>query len=244
MPLYDTCRDVLVVRPDDAWDSWLVTAADSCGAIGDKPGDALHVPPELAAELTARVALLEVLCTGASPAFAALNVCNEPETAERLLAGFRRAAPSLPAVMSTEKNMPTSMSAFGVSVTGVCRPEALRLGRAEAGDRLFCAGLPLCGGEVLAHSGALFSPSHLVTLFADSRVHAAIPCGSGGILKEAQIIAAENGLSAVIEAPPRLDLEKSAGPASCAIFAASVPAGHGFGLDIPVACIGQLVPRS
>ncbi len=240
MPPYDTRRDVLVVRPDDAWDSWLVTAADSCGAIGDKPGDALHVPPELAAELTARVALLEVLCTGAVPAFAALNVCNEPEVAERLLAGFHRAAPYLPVVISTEKNMPTSMSAFGVSVTGVCRPEALRLDRANAGDRLFCAGLPLCGEEVLAHMGALFSPAHLGVLFGDSRIHAAIPCGSGGILKEAQLLAAESNLSVVIEAPPGLDLEKSAGPASCTVFAADVPAGHDFGLDIPVVCIGQL----
>lgn len=244
MPLFDTCRDVLVIRPDDAWDSWLVTAADSCGAIGDKPGDALHVPPELAAELTARVALLEVLCTGAVPAFAALNVCNEPETGERLLVGFRRAAPRLPMVMSTEKNMPTSMSAFGVSVTGMCRPEALRLGRAAAGDRLFCADLPLCGGEVLASSVALFSPAHLAALFADSRVHTVIPCGSGGILKEAHVLAAESRLSATIEAPPGLDLVKSAGPASCAVFAAAVPAGHDFGLDIPVACIGQLRPRS
>lgn len=243
MPLHDTQRDVLIIRPDDAWDSWLVTAADSCGAIGDKPGDALHVPPELTAELTARVSLLEVLCTGAVPAFAALNVCNEPETGERLLTGFRQAAPSLPVVMSTEKNMPTSMSAFGVSVTGVCRTDALRLGRATAGDHLFCAGLPLCDAEVPTNTGTLFSPAHLAALFADSRVHAAIPCGSGGILKEAHILAAESGLSAVIEAPPKLNLKKSAGPASCTVFAASVPAGHSFGLDIPVACIGQLEPH-
>jgi hypothetical protein len=237
---FETCRDVLVLRPENEAGNWLVTAVDSCGAIGEKPGDALRVPPELAAEYTARVALLEVKCTGADPVFATLNVCNEPETGDRLLAGFRQALRQLPVVMSTEKNMPTSMSAFGVSVTGMCHPDALRLGRAAAGDRLFCAGLPLCGEEVLSPHAVLFSPMHLDSLFADSCVHAAIPCGSSGILKEARILAAESSLTAVIDPRPGLDLEKSAGPASCAVFAAAVPDGHDFGLGLPVACIGRL----
>jgi hypothetical protein len=132
------------------------------------------------------------------------------------------------------------MSAFGVSVTGTGGAEALRLGGVAAGDMLFCAGLPLCGEEVLAPGAVLFSPAHLVALFADSRVHAAIPCGSHGIQKEAHVLAAESGLAAHIDPPPGLDLEKSAGPASCAVFAAALPAGHDFKLGIPVARIGHL----
>jgi hypothetical protein len=239
---FEALRDVLVLRPEDGQDCLLVTAVDSCGAIGEKPEDALRVPPELAAEYTARVALLEVLCAGAQPAFATLSVSNEPETGSRLLAGARRALAELPVVMSTEKNMPTSMSAFGVSVTGLCRADALHLGRAMVTDRLFCAGLPLCGEEVLAPQAVLFSPAHLAALLADSRVHAVIPCGSRGILKEAFLLASESGLCADIRAPHKLNLEKSAGPASCAVFAAAVPADHDFGLGLPVACIGQLSP--
>jgi hypothetical protein len=241
MKPFETVRDVLVLRPEEAEGNWLVTAVDSCGAIGEKPGDALRVPPEVAAAHTVRVALLEVACTGAVPVFGTLSVCNDPETGDRLLAGVRQSTPQLPVVMSTEKNMPTSMSAFGISVTGVCKSGELRLGRARAGDRLFCAGTPLMGGEVLAPHAAVFTLAHLAALLADKRVHAVIPCGSGGIMKEAQIIAAESLLTAAIDADTGLDLAKSAGPATCAVFAAALPPEHDFQLSLPVTCIGRLL---
>ena len=241
MKRLETCRDVLILCPEDGDADVLVTAVDSCGAIGEKPGDVVRVASEYAAEHTARVALLEVVCVGARPVFCTLNVCNSPEDGEKLLAGVSRAIPQIPVVMSTEKNMPTCMSAFGVSITGVCKLSELRLGRAQAGDRLFCAGIPLVGEEVLQPGIVCFAMAHLDVLFKNPHVHAAVPCGSQGIAKEAQVIASESVLRAVFDENTGLDLKKSAGPASCAVFAADRSAGHDFQLGLPVVCIGCLV---
>ncbi len=240
MKRFDTFRDVLILCPEDAGADVLVTAVDSCGAIGEKPGDVVRAAPECAAEHTARVALLEVASTGAKLVFCTLNVCNGPADGERMLAGVQKALPHTPVVMSTEKNMPTCMSAFGVSVTGICKPEEMRLGHAKAGDQLFCAGVPLVGEEVLSPRAACFGLAHLDTLFKDAHVHAVIPCGSQGIAKEAYVIASESALIAILDNESRLDLKKSAGPATCAVFAADRPTGHDFKLGLPVACIGRL----
>ena len=241
MKRLETFRDVLVLCPEDTNADVLVTAVDSCGAIGEKPGDVVRVAPEYAAEHTARVALLETACAGARPVFCTLNVCNSPEDGERLLAGVSRAIPHIPVVMSTEKNMHTCMSAFGVSITGVCKLGELRLGRAQTGDCLFCAGIPLVGEEVLQPGAVCFALAHLDALFMDPHVHAAVPCGSQGIAKEAHMIASESALRAVFDENTGLDLKKSAGPASCAVFAADRPVGYDFQLGLPVVCIGCLV---
>lgn len=240
MKRLETLRDVLILCPEEPEADVLVTAVDSCGAIGEKPADAVHVAPEYAAEQTARVALLEIACVGAKPVFCTLNVCNGPEYGERLLTGVRRSVPHIPVVMSTEKNMATLMSAFGVSVTGVCKAGELRLGRAKTGDRLFCAGVPLLGAELLRPDAVCFTLGHLNMLLDDPQVHAVIPCGSQGIAKEARVIAAESGLAAVFEEKTGLDLNKSAGPATCAVFAAKLPAEYDFNLGIPITCIGRL----
>jgi hypothetical protein len=236
-----TYRDIILVSHGG---DIFITAVDSCGAIGEKPQDAVSVPSDLAGEFTARVALLEVLCAGAQPMFVSVSVCNEPKTAQKVLEGVRRALGNfsdIPVVISTEKNMATLMTAFGVTVVGICKNEGLRLEKAQSGDQLFCAGLPLVGGETLKVGAPLFTLDHLEKLTADSRVHAVIPCGSRGAAAEANVLADENRLHASLFECSALDLRKSAGPASCAVFAANVPDSFDFGLDIPVACIGKLI---
>ncbi len=219
----------------------LVTAVDSCGAIGEKPQDAVKAATECVAEHTARVVLLEVACVGAKPLFCSLNVCNDTEVGESVLKGVRQVIKALPVVISTEKNMPTCMSAFGISLTADCKFSELKLGQAKQGDRLFCAGKPLVGDEVLKPDAVCFSLEHLNRLFNDKSVHAAIPCGSQGIAKEAQVIAKESGLRAVFNESTGISLEKSAGPATCVVFAADCQSEHEFKLGIPVTCIGYLI---
>jgi len=169
-------------------------------------------------------------------------VCNEPETAQGMLGGVTDALyeyGNIPMVISTEKNMTTSMTAFGITITGLCRQKNLRLGCAKSGDFVFCAGMPLVGGQTLAKEAAMFEPRHLNNLFANERVHTLIPVGSRGIAAEAETLAKESELTLSFFNELGLDLKKSAGPSSCAVFSAQ-DNFEGFELDIPVTLIGRL----
>lgn len=132
-------RDVLLMELND--EQVLVTAVDSCGGIGREPHDALDADPVLAGNYTARVALMEVLSVGAEPVSVSLSVSSSPRVAEFLIKGVKQILPDCPLVISTEKNTPTSMTAFGVTIVGICR--TLKTAQAHTGDALYCAGLPL-----------------------------------------------------------------------------------------------------
>ncbi|MDR3551876.1 MAG: alpha-ribazole kinase [Clostridia bacterium] len=218
----------------------LVMAVDSCGSIGLLPNDTLRVDPEIAGRFTARVALLEVLAVGARPMFASVAIACGPQTAEPLLTGVRSVlGADFPLIVSTEKNMPTSMTAFGVTVTGFCEPGKLRTGCAERGDVLYCAGVPLVGIQTLEPGARLFDEAALRSLFDDSRVHAVIPAGSRGVAAEARVLAEESGFTARLDPQAGVDLLQSAGPSSCAVFAA--PPCARFEVSLPVTEIGTLI---
>lgn len=229
-------RDALLLREGN---TVFVTAVDSCGGIGSLSGDALAAPLELVGELTARTTLLEVLCVGAQPAFATIAVGSGPDAAEPLLRGVRKVLGGLPLAISTEKNVPTVMTALGITVMGACPGTELRIGNARKGDGLYCAGLPMVGAEVLQYGAAMPSPAEIQLLLETPGVRAALPVGSRGIEAEAQLLAQESGLAASLFADSGIDLQKSAGPSSCVLFAmapeAAVPRLHA-----PVTLIGGL----
>ncbi len=81
-------RDVEVVSINKA--QYLVASCDSCGAIGMKEFDAYKVPWFITGKLTTRVALLEVLSTGAMPHMLTVAISNEPYPAgDELLKGVK-----------------------------------------------------------------------------------------------------------------------------------------------------------
>ncbi len=238
MKRISTPRDVLLF--DDGRGGVLASAVDSCGGIGTLECDSLSADPEIVGEYTARVALLEVLATGALPVFASVAVSSGPKTAGPLIAGIKKALGSaLPLNISTEKNMTAPMTALGVTVTGICPGGSLKVASAEKGDILYCAGLPLVGAETLADGAVLFSETHLAALLGQDNVFSLLPVGSRGIAAEAEILARECGLACVLHADTKIDLAKSAGPATCAVFAARGPVRSDIGL--PVTKIGSLV---
>jgi len=231
-----TPRDILLYEVDNGI---LITAVDSCGGIGFEPHDALRVDPETAGMFTARVALLEITAVGAKPMFAALAVSSGPKTAEPLITGVRKMlGESFPLAISTEKNMPTSMTGFGVTVTGICPAGNLKAAGAKNGDLLFCAGLPLVGKETVKTGACLFNTAHADMLLKNKHVHALIPVGSRGIAAEAEVLAGESGLMAKLNPPADIDLYKSGGPSSCAVFAADTLTG--FDINLPIFRIGKL----
>lgn len=211
-------RDVLLTPNDN---TVLVTAVDSCGGIGMLTQDILKTSPQIVGSYTARVSLMEVLCTGAKPLFATLAVSNAPDYAQQILQGVQSVIGSeLPCAISTEKNMSTCMTGVGISITGSCKKNDLKLGLATHGDLLYCLGTPLVGAETLAPDAMMISAQMIEALLRNQYVHTLIPVGSHGVLSEAQLLAKESALTASMHEHCSLDLIKSAGPSSCAVFAA------------------------
>jgi hypothetical protein len=153
----------------------------------------------------------------------------------------------IPVVISTEKNMDTCMTATGISITGRLNGRLLRIGCAHPGDILYCAGIPRVGNEVLevlTQGSGIFTSEHVKALLDNEHVHTLIPVGSRGIAEEAHILAEESKLRIEWDEITELDLVKSAGPSTCAVFSADQTKPDMFGLDIPVQRIGVLCLES
>jgi hypothetical protein len=220
-----TSRDILVFQQND---SCLTIAADTLGAIGEKPADVFRASPELCGRMTARVCLLETLSVGAQPFSLMALTCNEREpTGVHLLAGIREELSSsgYPDVLiggSTEDNMPTPMTALGVALLGECQTPAWRL--AQPGDGVYLLGRPYVGEEVLAHLEELPAAFHIKQLRGMPAVGDIIPCGSRGIAWELHVLEGETGLHTKLESDLDLALlGKSAGPATCMVVTSREP---------------------
>lgn len=238
-------RDVEVVALNDA--QYLVTACDSCGAIGEKELDAVKVPWRVTGRMTARVALLEVLAVGAVPQMMSIAIANEPLPAgEEIMKGVREELKamnllSLPAAVSTEKNMPTKQTGLGITVIGLCDQDKLRVGRAKPGHSLFCLGLPKVGTEAAdPEDPDILQGRHLVQLLSIPGVYDIIPVGSQGIRGEAEALAQAVGARFREDTQCELDINKSAGPSTCLIFTAAEDIELGDFGKLPIHKIGRL----
>ena len=244
-------RDVEITDVDDQ--NCLVGACDSCGAVGSKKLDEVPVPAELVGQLTARVALMEVVAAGARPVMMTVCVCAEPEpTGRDILTGVRQETasagyPDLPLVVSTEKNFTTCQTGLGIGVTGICRKTDLRLAGSRAGDRIYTLGLPRVGGAV-ARSGELLTAAHVSALLAVPEVRDVVPVGSRGIAAEILSLA-QNCDTVFVPVPdPVPDMDRSGGPSTCAVFTASaffVPSQLPVSFaGMPLHEVGCLIPAS
>ena len=213
-----TARDVSVLQQAGGF---LVTACDTLGAIGSKPDDVVASPAEVCGSYTLRVCLSELVAVGASPLLVMSLVCNEWEPTGRKVLGAIRTEldangyANVAVTGSTEENMTTAMTGLGIAVVGFTA--AMRWRRTRAGDRLVVIGLPRVGSEVLAHAGELLTPSVVRRLAQDDAVGDVIPCGSRGIRHELDVLAQEAVLRMVVHDSVPVDLDKSAGPATCAL---------------------------
>lgn len=196
----------------------LVIACDSCGGIGNKPGDVFWLPPYYAGKFTARVGLTEVLCSGATPIVIANAVSNEMNpTGMEIIRGIKDelASASLNEVAltgSTEENFETGMTSIGLTVIGNAADDKLHFYKAEAGDCLLLFGLPAVGAEVELDCKGFYPEIHY--LLSVPEVRELVPVGSKGIGYEAEQLAALNGLGFTAYSST-VDMSRSAGPATC-----------------------------
>jgi hypothetical protein len=244
-----TNRDVLLFQL--AHDEILVIGCDSAGGIGPNPLDKIKVNGFILGKFTARTALMEVLAVNAMPVCIvdALGVAPEPTGAD-ILRGIRAEAekagldPKLAVTGSTEKNIIVEQTGIGVTVIGTCRKGQLKIGTSLPGDVVAAVGIPSVGNEVLPaeKAGNIADSTDILKLRELPYVHEVIPVGSTGIAHELKTLAESSKLNYTIAKQQKVDVYKSAGPATVAL--ASLPENNVANLmrqvNKPVNVIGHL----
>jgi hypothetical protein len=238
-------RDVEVVMINEK--QCIVTACDSCGAIGSKELDVVKVPPYITGRFTMRGTLLEVISTGAVPKVVTVAISNEPfPTGEGILDGVYEELKELkleglPVAISTEKNMKTSQTAVGITVVGICDREELRIGMSRSGDLLYCVGIPKVGEAMEADDSEIVQGKHILELLNVEGVHDIVPVGSRGIQREIETLCSNIEYKFTLEPNTDINITKSAGPSTCAIFTCT-PDTELSGLKLaPLVKLGKLV---
>lgn len=236
-------RDLSLLPIDPS--RFLVIACDSSGGIGPKSGDVVQVPAYIVGRFGVRVPLMEVLAVGAEPVGVIDTLAVEPEpTGAEIKRGIADELVSqglksdLIINGSTEKNVPTIQTGLGITVLGLVKKKQMLWGRLEPGQIMVCLGRPKVGPEVSLDDPEIADLGLVGELARSGLVTEVVPVGSRGVRGEAEELARlygceihwsqkEAGGGAWSSAPHQLrsehfgvlDLEKSAGPATCLLAA-------------------------
>ena len=224
----------------------IVIACDSCGAVGSKAGDVLKLPPRYVGKFTARVALTEVLCSGAVPVTISNGVsCEMQPTGAEIISGIRdelknAGITDIVLTGSTEENFATSMTALAVTVIGTAKSGGLRFGQTVSGDKLVLLSSPKVGAEVDLEGPGFYN--EIRQLLSLSGVKEIVPVGSKGVAYEAKMLAGLNGVGFTLY-ETGVDYYKSAGPVTCLLVLCAAPAaGDVLAICNPATVIGEIAP--
>jgi hypothetical protein len=103
-----------------------------------------------------------------------------------------------------------------MNVVGLAKEDELRLGKSRPGDLVVAVGKPKVGNEVIPAEarGEIANLKDIISLAKKDFIHDIVPVGTFGIIQEAQMLAYSIGRQLKIEENTKLDLNKSAGPAT------------------------------
>jgi hypothetical protein len=217
MKKINTKRDLTIFKDNE----YIVFAMDSCGAIGEKEYDVLNFDIYNTAKLTLRVCLNELFSVGATPKAVFSLVANEFDpTAGTILKAIKdeledNELKDIEINGSSEENFETKMTAFGINVFSTAKK--LKMKNTKSDYFIYLVGEPFVGQEVVNNQDILLTPKIIKFIINNYEIGDLIPCGSGGILKELNILSKENSLDFELF-DTKIDLEKSAGPATCGVF--------------------------
>ncbi|ABW19741.1 AIR synthase related protein [Alkaliphilus oremlandii] len=205
----------------------MIIACDSSGGIGNKKHDVVQAEPETLGYFTAHVALMELLATGATPLTVVNTLGVEMEdSGVRIIEGIQKALEPLNlkedivVTGSTEENIPVSQTSMGITIIGMMEKSRWRAQKVEKGDLAVVLGIPKVGQEVLEDEGReIMSIPLLLELLKKKSIHDILPVGSKGIAYEVGQMAESNGIGYNLYEHVGIDLNKSAGPATCVIVA-------------------------
>ena len=217
-------RDLTLVSIDN--EKTMVIACDSCGGIGLKSEDSFKCPPFQVGKHTAKVALFEVLCSGANVVCITNAVCNEMSpTGEEIIKGIKEELKLLnidnvTLTGSTEENINTNSTAVGVTVIGMVENDKLKVNNVNCNCALISIGIPKVGNEInLDNDKEIASYEDLNMLLNIEGILEIVPVGSKGIMYECEQLAINNNLNLEINKDTTVDLYKTAGPSTVLIAA-------------------------
>ena len=205
----------------------VVVSCDAAGAIGPKLQDTVKADAALVGRLTARVALMELLATGADPIAISGTFSVEPKpTGESVMEGIRREVRhahlgNVRIVCSSEKNFKVKQTGIGITAIGLVSNSMIKVGQCERGDEIVAVGEPRVGREVIQadKKRRVADTLDVVGLRKNPFVHELIPVGSKGVLYEARVMAKDSHLFFEPSDPRPINLQKSAGPATVLLVA-------------------------
>jgi hypothetical protein len=215
-------RDLTLINIDEK--KIMIIACDSCGGVGLKENDVLKVSPFYVGAFTVRVAMMEVMCTGAEIVTVVDAVCNEMEhTGSEIIKGIKhelKKAEVEEVVLtgSTEENFSTYTTGLGVTVIGLTQNKNLKLKMLKGPAVVISIGIPQVGDEINLDTGeGIIDYNTVKYMIGLEGVYEIIPIGSKGILYEAETVAKNYNLTLYIKENENIDIHKSAGPATCVI---------------------------
>ncbi|MCW4010383.1 MAG: ribbon-helix-helix domain-containing protein [Candidatus Bathyarchaeota archaeon] len=201
----------------------LVVGSTSSGAVGPKALDKVKVKGRVLGKFLARVALMDVVATGAFPLLLSVTLGVEKEpTGEEILQGIKNEAiilglePNQVLMENTEENFTTEQTGAGLTVVGFANEEELRIGKTRPGDALVAIGKPKVGEEVIPAEvkGEIADLRSVSWLSQKKFIHDIVTVGTFGIAYEARMMAYAVGRQLKLADKSGLDMEKSAGPAT------------------------------
>ncbi|MDN5342150.1 hypothetical protein OF820_05075 [Oceanotoga sp. DSM 15011] len=193
---------------------------------------------------TLNVCLNELYSLNVKPLTVLSMVSNEwNPTGMNVLKGIKKGLSKLeldiPINGSTEENFKTSMTAYGMAVFGYTENIIWR--NSKENDHIYLIGIPYVGEEVIKNQNNILNPKIIAQIIKENPIGDFLPCGSGGIYKELEILSKENELKYIlfddIIENKNINIKKSAGPATCGIFTSKKEIKRN---DIPLFEIGRI----
>ena len=201
----------------------IVAGSTSSGAVGPKEMDKVKVDGRMLGKFLARVALMDVIATGAFPLLLSVTLGVEKDpTGNEIIEGIKREArsigldPNQVLMENTEDNFQTVQTGAGLTVVGLANEDELRVGKTMPGDLIVAIGRPKVGDEVIAAEvrGEIADLKNVTQLTGRKYVRDIAPVGSFGVASEAKMMAYGVGRQLKLFEVQGLDLNKTAGPAT------------------------------
>lgn len=217
-------RDITLLGIDDK--NLLTVACDSAGGIGNKENDVIKVDPYITGYYTACVSLAETIAIGAEPITVINTLSVEMnDTGKRIIMGIKDALNQVGlnneslVTGSTEENIPVTVTGLGLTIIGKVNTDSWKLPKPKSGNAAIVVGIPKVGDKVVNDKGEIINLDILMKLKKLDYIEDILPVGSKGIRYEAWEMAKTGNKQFIESEEIAVDMDISAGPATCAIVA-------------------------